>query len=247
LNFSSIKVVWGKELKSYFNSPIAYIIASLFIALSGLSFALSITGRFPEASLRGFLFGPIGPIGAFFLVILIAPALTMRLFSEEQKLGTLELLLTAPIRDLEIVLGKFFAALTLLTSMFALTLYFPLLLIWFGDPDLLPIMTGYLSLFLMGAMAVSVGLFSSSLTSNQIVSAVLSSSLLLLLWLSNVTSALGDGDLPWAGLVRFLAMSEHVRDMAYGVLDSRDIVYFISLTAFFLFLTVRAVETRRWK
>jgi ABC-2 type transport system permease protein len=247
LNFSSIKVVWGKELKSYFNSPIAYIIASLFIALSGLSFALSITGRFPEASLRGFLFGPIGPIGAFFLVILIAPALTMRLFSEEQKLGTLELLLTAPIRDLEIVLGKFFAALTLLTSMFALTLYFPLLLIWFGDPDLLPIMTGYLSLFLMGAMAISVGLFSSSLTSNQIVSAVLSSSLLLLLWLSNITSALGDGDLPWAGLVRFLAMSEHVRDMAYGVLDSRDIVYFISLTAFFLFLTVRAVETRRWK
>ena len=247
MNFSSIKVVWGKELKSYFNSPIAYIIASLFIALSGLSFALSITGRFPEASLRGFLFGPIGPMGAFFLVILIAPALTMRLFSEEQKLGTLELLLTAPIRDLEIVLGKFFAALTLLTSMFALTLYFPLLLIWFGDPDLLPIMTGYLSLFLMGAMAISVGLFSSSLTSNQIVSAVLSSSLLLLLWLSNITSALGDGDLPWAGLVRFLAMSEHVRDMAYGVLDSRDIVYFISLTAFFLFLTVRAVETRRWK
>lgn len=247
MNFSSIKVVWGKELKSYINSPIAYIIASLFIALSGLSFALSITGRFPEASLRGFLFGPIGPMGAFFLVILIAPALTMRLFSEEQKLGTLELLLTAPIRDIEIVLGKFFAALTLLTSMFALTLYFPLLLIWFGDPDLLPIMTGYLSLFLMGAMAVSVGLFSSSLTSNQIVSAVLSSSLLLLLWLSNVTSALGDGDLPWAGLVRFLAMSEHVRDMAYGVLDSRDIVYFISLTAFFLFLTVRAVETRRWK
>jgi ABC-2 type transport system permease protein len=247
LNFSSIKVIWGKELKSYINSPIAYIIASLFIALSGLSFALSITGRFPEASLRGFLFGPIGPIGAFFLVILIAPALTMRLFSEEQKLGTLELLLTAPIRDIEIVLGKFLAALTLLTSMFALTLYFPLLLIWFGDPDLLPIMTGYLSLFLMGAMAVSVGLFSSSLTSNQIVSAVLSSSLLLLLWLSNVTSALGDGDLPWAGLVRFLAMSEHVRDMAYGVLDSRDIVYFISLTAFFLFLTVRAVETRRWK
>jgi ABC-2 type transport system permease protein len=247
LNFSSIKVIWGKELKSYINSPIAYIIASLFIALSGLSFALSITGRFPEASLRGFLFGPIGPMGAFFLVILIAPALTMRLFSEEQKLGTLELLLTAPIRDIEIVLGKFLAALTLLTSMFALTLYFPLLLIWFGDPDLLPIMTGYLSLFLMGAMAVSVGLFSSSLTSNQIVSAVLSSSLLLLLWLSNVTSALGDGDLPWAGLVRFLAMSEHVRDMAYGVLDSRDIVYFISLTAFFLFLTVRAVETRRWK
>lgn len=247
MNFSSIKVIWGKELKSYINSPIAYIIASLFIALSGLSFALSITGRFPEASLRGFLFGPIGPMGAFFLVILIAPALTMRLFSEEQKLGTLELLLTAPIRDIEIVLGKFLAALTLLTSMFALTLYFPLLLIWFGDPDLLPIMTGYLSLFLMGAMAVSVGLFSSSLTSNQIVSAVLSSSLLLLLWLSNVTSALGDGDLPWAGLVRFLAMSEHVRDMAYGVLDSRDIVYFISLTAFFLFLTVRAVETRRWK
>ena len=246
MSFFSIKVIWIKELKAYFNSPIAYIITALFLALSGLSFALSITGRFPEASMRGFLFGPIGPIGAFFLIVLIAPALTMRLFAEEQKLGTLELLLTAPLRDIEIVLGKFFAALSLLTVMFGLTLYFPLLLYWFGDPDLLPILTGYLGLFLMGAMGISVGLFSSSLTSNQIVSAVLSTATLLLLWLSNVTSTLGDGELPWASLVRFLAMSEHVRDMAYGVLDSRDIVYFISLTAFFLFLTVRAVETRRW-
>ena len=156
-------------------------------------------------------------------------------------------MLTAPLRDVEIVLGKFFAALSLLTVMFGLTLYFPLLLYWFGDPDLLPILTGYLGLFLMGAMGISVGLFSSSLTSNQIVSAVLATATLLLLWLSNVTSTLGDGELPWASLVRFLAMSEHVRDMAYGVLDSRDIVYFISITAFFLFLTVRAVETRRWK
>lgn len=247
MSFANVWTIWMKELRSYVNSPIAYVITALFLALSGLSFALSVTGRFPEASVRGFLFGPIGPIGAFFLVILIAPALTMRLFAEEQKLGTMELLLTAPLRDLEIVLGKFLSAATVLTGMFALTLYFPLLLVWFGDPDILPIFTGYLSLLLMGLMALAVGLLGSSLTSNQIVAAVFSLAVLLVLWLSSATAAFGDGAAPWGAFVSFLAISEHVRDMAFGVVDTRDIIYFLSITGFFLFLTVRAVETRRWR
>jgi ABC-2 type transport system permease protein len=244
MSLRNVQTIWGKELRSYFGSPIAYVIAAIFLALSGLSFALSVTGRFPEATVRGFLFGPTG---AFFLVILLAPILTMRLFAEEQKLGTMELLLTAPIRDIEIVLGKYLAALTILTGMFLLTIYFPLLLIWFGDPDVLPILTAYLALFFLGTASVAVGLLGSALTANQLVAAVFSMAVLLLLWLANVTASFGAPGAVWADIVQFLSLSEHVRDLSFGVIDTRDIIYFVSVSVFFLFLTVRAVETRRWR
>ena len=243
----TIRTIWLREVRSYVNSPNAWVIAAIFLALSGLSFALSVTGRYPEATIRGFLFGPIGPIGAFFLTILLAPALTMRLLAEEQKLGTIELLLTAPVRDIEIVLGKYLAALSILTGMYALTLYFPLLLFAFGSPDVIPLITGYLVLLLVGAVAVAVGLLGSALTANQIVAAVTSLAILLMLWLFNATAALGSPDDAWTDVVTFLALSEHIRDMAFGVFDTRDVVYFLSLVVFFLFLTVRAVETRRWR
>ena len=247
MNVRTIRTIWLRELRSYANSPNAWVIAAIFLGLTGLSFALSVTGRYPEATIRGFLFGPIGPIGAFFLTILIAPALTMRLLAEEQKLGTIELLLTAPVRDIEIVLGKYLSALTLLTGMYALTLYFPLLLFVFGSPDVVPLLTGYAVLFLVGAVAVAVGLLGSALTANQIVAAVFSLAILLVLWLFSSTAALGDPDHAWTDVVTFLSMSEHLRDMAFGVFDTRDVIYFFSLIIFFLFLTVRAVETRRWR
>ncbi len=247
MNVRTIRTIWLRELRTYANSPNAWVVAAIFLGLAGLSFALSVTGRYPEATIRGFLFGPIGPIGAFFLTILLAPALTMRLLAEEQKLGTLELLLTAPVRDIEIVFGKYLSALTIFTGMYALTLYFPLLLFVFGSPDLIPLITGYVVLFLVGAVAVSVGLLGSALTANQIVAAVFSLATLLVLWLFGATAALGDPDHTWTEVVTFLSMSDHIRDMSFGVLDTRDIIYFLSLVGFFLFLTVRAVETRRWR
>ena len=247
MNVRTLRTIWLRELRSYANSPNAWVIAAIFLGLTGLAFALSVTGRFPEATIRGFLFGPIGPIGAFFLTILLAPALTMRLLAEEQKLGTIELLLTAPVRDIEIVLGKYLSAFTILVGMYALTLYFPILLFWFGDPDLIPILTGYLALLLLGAVAVAVGLLGSALTANQIVAAVFSLAILLVLWLFNATAALGDADAAWTDVVTYLALGEHIRDLAFGVFDTRDIVYFLSLIVFFLFLSVRAVETRRWR
>ena len=244
MNLRVIRTIWFKELRSYFGSPTAYVIAAIFVGLTGFSFALSVEGRFPEATIRGFLFGPTG---AFFLVILIAPAITMRLFAEEQKLGTMELLLTAPVRDLEIVLGKFLSAFTILVGMFGLTLYFPLLLVWFGDPDILPIVTAYGGLVLLGAACAAVGLLGSSLTSNQIVAAVFSLALLLVLWLASFAATLGAPDTAWVEFVRFLSLNDHLRDLTFGVVDTRDIVYFASLTAFFLFITVRIVEMRRWR
>jgi len=208
VSFRNIRLIVGKEVRTYFSSPFAYVIAAIFLALSGLSFAFSVSGRFPEATIRGFLYGPTG---AYLVVLLLTPALTMRLLAEEQKLGTMELLLTAPIRDHEIVLGKFLAAFVILGSMFALTLYFPLLLFWFGDPDPLPILTAYLGLFLMGGAAVAVGLLGSSLTPNQIVAAVFSLAVLLLLWLANIAASFGDPSAAWVEVIRFLSLNEHLR------------------------------------
>ncbi len=244
MNLRSIQTVWAKEVRTYFGSPIAYVIAAIFVGLTGFSFALSVEGRFPEATVRGFLFGPTG---AFFLVILMTPALTMRLFAEEQKLGTMELLFTAPVRDTEVVLGKYLAAFTIMLGMFGLTLYFPLLLLWFGDPEILPMLTAYAGLVLLGAVSVAVGLLGSSFTANQIVAAVVSLALLLLLWLASFAATLGGPESAWVAFVRFLSLNDHLRDLTFGIIDSRDVVYFLSLTAFFLFITSRVVEMRRWR
>ena len=239
-----IQTIWAKEVRTYFGSPIAYVIAAVFVGLTGFAFALSVEGRFPEATIRGFLFGPTG---AFFLVILMTPALTMRLLAEEQKLGTMELLLTAPIRDTEIVLGKFLSAFTIMLGMFSLTLYFPLLLILFGDPEVLPILTAYAGLIMLGGAAVAIGLLGSSLTANQVVAAVVSLALLLLLWLASFVATLGSAESAWVDFLRFLSLNDHLRDLTFGIVDSRDVVYFISLTAFFLFIASRVVEMRRWR
>ncbi|MBI4328778.1 MAG: ABC transporter permease subunit [Chloroflexi bacterium] len=221
----------------------AYIVMAVFLAFSGFFFASSMSQPFPEATVRGFLFP-----GALAL-LLLAPVLTMRLLAEEQKMGTLELLLTAPVRDSEIVLGKFLASFIMVAVTLALTLYFPFLLFLFGgDPDLVPILTGYLVLLLVGAMAVSVGIFGSALTSNQIVAAVLSTGLLMVLWLANLTSNLAGGsEIAWKTAVDYLAISGHMQDLAFGILNTTDLVYFVTVIAFFLFVTIRVLETRRWR
>ncbi|MBI4496279.1 MAG: ABC transporter permease subunit [Chloroflexi bacterium] len=229
-----------KEVVGYFTSPMAYVVAAVFLVLSGLFFARYVSSA-QIASLRGF-FQP-----ASFLMILLAPVLTMRLLAEEQKLGTLELLLTAPVRDVEVVLGKFLASLAILAVMLVLTLYYPLLLFWFGDPDPGPLLTGYLSLLLLGASALAVGLLASSLTSNQIVAAVLGLGILLLFWLLGLSASMVE-NLP---LVRdaliYISLGGHLTDLVNGVIDTKDLVYYLSFAAVALFLTVRSLETRRWR
>lgn len=230
-----------KEIVSYFTSPMAYIIAAVFLALSGLFFATYVNSA-QIASLSGF-FQP-----ASFIIILLAPVLTMRLFAEEQKLGTLELLLTAPVRDVEVVAGKFIAALTILLGMLALTLYYPLLLFWFGDPDFGPIASGYLALLLLGASALSVGLLASSLTSNQIVAAIVGLGILLGFWVIGLASQIVGGSYPLLrDLLNYLGLGSHFTDMVRGVIDTKSLVYYLSFSAAVLFLTVRSLETRRWR
>ncbi len=157
-----IGIISRKEVKSYLTSPMAYIVTAIFLLLTGAFFTMYLAAaNYLDTSIRGFL------NAGQFLILLFAAVLTMRLIAEEKKLGTWELLLTAPVRDTEIILGKFLGSLVVLTGMLALTLYYPLLLILFGDPDLGPIATSYLGLFLLGCAALAVGIFTSSLTSNQ--------------------------------------------------------------------------------
>ena len=228
-----------KESKIYFATPAAYIVGAMFLALTGIFFVFDVTAPFAEASVRGIV------DWASFFVIFLAPLLTMRLLSEEQKLGTLELLLTAPVRDWEVVIGKYIASLLVLLAILAVTLYYTLLLYVFGDPDTGPVLSGYLGLVLYGSAALAVGLLGSSLSANQIVAAVVGIAVLLMLSFANRVGDLVTGVA--AQVFNGLSMNEHIADFSRGVIDTTSVVFFLSLTAVFLFLTIRSLETRRWR
>ncbi len=234
----NIVAIAGKEIRGYLGAPSFYIIISLFLFISGYGFGWSPV-TFMESSIQGFL-----DWGQFFFLFL-GPALTVRLFAEEEKLGTLELLMTAPLRDLEIVLGKFIAALGILALMLFLTFFYPLLLYGFGHPDFGPLFSGYLGLFLLGAVFLSIGLFTSSLTSNQIVAFVMGSALILILWFIGLLEGMaGDQALR---IFQLISISTYFPAFSRGIIDSNAVIYYLSLVMVFLFLTLRSLESRRWR
>ena len=233
-----VAIAW-KETKAYFTSPMAYIVGAVFAAYTGVIFVFSVSGTFPEASIRDLV------TPATFFFVILAPALTMRLIAEEQKMGTLELLLTAPVRDYEVVIGKYLASLLILVSCLALTLYFVVLLYWYGDPDTGPVVSSYLGMLLYGAAALSVGLFTSSLSANQIVSAVIAIFILVFLGIIDLVSDLVSGI--GKEVLEQMSLTRHLEDFPKGVIATNDLIYFVSLVALFLFLAVRSLETRRWR
>ena len=235
---SSLAIAW-KEIQAYFTSPTAYIVALIFVGIVGFFFANSINTPFPEATTRGYV------VPTTFVLVFLAPALTMRLMAEEQKLGTFELLLTAPVRDWEVVLGKFIASMAFFLGTLSLTLYFVILLFWYGSPEIGPLWSAYLGLILYGATALSVGLLASSLTSNQIVAAVVGIGILFLLFFIDAGANRLEG-IP-ATLLNHIGLAFHFDDFSRGVIDLGNVVYFLSATLTFLFLTVRSLESRRWK
>ena len=226
-----------KEFKSYLSSPMAYIIIAIFLALSGFFFGSS-PATYNETSLSGFL------QNGSLLLLLLAALLTMRLLAEERKLGTIELLLTAPVRDSEIITGKFIGSLGIIVVMLLLTLYFPIMLTAFGDPDIGPMATGYLGLFLLGGAALAVGIFASSLTSNQIVAAVVAGGILFFLWFLGSAASYLPPSLE--EVIYYFSLSHYFPDFMRGIIDTRSIVYYISITVLFLFLAVRSLENSRW-
>ena len=236
----NIGIISRKELRSYLTSPIAYIVTAIYLALTGTFFTAYLAGtNYSDTSIRGFL------NASQFLILLFAAVLTMRLIAEERKLGTWELLLTAPVRDTEIILGKFMGSLAVLTGMLVLTLYYPILLIVFGDPDLGPIGTSYLGLFLLGGASLAVGIFASSLTSNQIVSAVVAGGILFALWFLGIAGSFAPGAL--GELLSYISLSQHFPDFVRGIVDTKAIVYYLSITAVFLYLAIRSIEIGRWR
>ncbi len=227
-----------RELMSYYKSFLFYAVTAAFLVITGYFFAVSVA--FSRSSQVSQVFPTI-----YTILLLIAPLLTMRLLSEEQRTGTIELVLTSPVRDSELVVGKFLAGLGLLVSMLLLTGFYPVLLALYGPPDRAGLIGGYLGGLLFGGAAIAIGLFTSSLTANQIVSAVLSFAILLVLWVIDALSSLFGGTL--GSVASYLAVYTHFTDMTQGVIDTKDVIYFLSVISAALFLTARSVETRRWR
>jgi gliding motility-associated transport system permease protein len=249
----------GKELQSYFVSPVAYVVLTVFMLLGGWFF-FALLRRFTEMvqfysmmqqvallrqlNLNATVMEPLLHNLGIVLVILV-PAITMRTFAEERRTGTYELLLTAPVRTGEIVAGKFIAAALFVVIMIALALIFPIVLVLFGNPEIGVMGSGYVALAFLAVCFVAVGLFTSSLTHNQIIAAISCFGILLLLYVISWPAEAGGGAIP--ELLRYLSLPHHFNNMVSGVIDTKDIVYFVSVMAIALFLTQRAVESARWR
>ena len=250
----------SREIRSYFVSPVAYVVLTGFLLLAGwfffnllarFSYMLQIYsgmqgrgGELERLNLNEFVISPLLHNLSVILVILI-PVITMRTFAEEKRLGTFELLLTSPLRVGEIVAGKFLGALAFVTLMLGLTGVYPILLLIYGDPESGIMLSGYIGLFLLAASFVSIGMLTSSLTENQIIAAVSCLVALLLLYVINWPA---DTSSPTLGAVlHYLSVTEHFGEFVKGVIDTRAVLYFLSLIAAALFLTHRSVESLRWR
>jgi len=253
-------LIFKKEFKSYFASPVAYVVITMFLILTGYFFynslALFSTISF-QATMNPMLAKQVGLLNITesvvrplfgnisIILLLMVPLLTMRLFSEEKKSGTIELLLTYPVTDMGILLGKFFACMAVFIIMIALTILYPLLVIVFGQPEIGPIITGYIGVFLVGASFVSLGIFASSLTENQIIAATVAFGLLLLFWMISFSASLAGQTL--GDILSYISLTAHLESFAKGVIDTTDIVYYLIFISLFLFLTLRILESKKWR
>lgn len=249
----------GKELRSYFVSPIAYVVITGFLLLGGwfffnllarFNFLLQIYSslRNPEAQVRlnlnEFVIAPLLHNLSVVLVILV-PVITMRSFAEEKRSGTYELLMTSPLSITEVVAGKFLGSVAFLMIMIGLTAIYPLILLAYGNPELGIIASGYLGLVLLAIAFATVGMLTSSFTENQIIAAVTCLVLLLLFYVIAWPAETAGPVL--GGVLKYLSLTEHFGEMVKGVIDTKDLVYFVSVILLSLFLTQRSVESVRWR
>jgi len=249
---NNILAIARKELSSYFASPIAYVVIGFFALMFGFFF-YSLLLYFDRQSLQAagqavnvneqFL-RPVF-LNATVIFLFVLPLVTMRTYSEEKRSGTIELLLTAPLTDLQIILGKFLGAMGLYAAMLAITLVHVGLLFVFGNPEWRPVVTTYLGLLLMGGCFISVGLLISSLTKNQIVAGMITFGVFLMLWVINwIASFMGPTT---QQVLNYLSITDHLDDFTKGIIDTKHLVYYVSFITFGLFLTARSVDTERWR
>jgi ABC-2 type transport system permease protein len=250
-------IMWRKELNSYFVSPIAYFLFTMFAVVSAFFFWIYLQGFVEygmEMQMRGRpmpmnlneqvvrpLLGTEGVIGLFLI-----PLITMRLFAEEKRSGTIELLATSPIRDSEVILGKWLAALTLYGCMLLLSALNFAFLFKYGNPDWKPLAIGYLGLLLQAGALLAIGTFISSLTKNQIIAGAVTFGICLLLW---IISSVGEFETAtWAQALSYMSVLTHYEEsFAKGVLDAKDTVFYLTVTFLGLFFTARSMESLRWR
>jgi len=233
-----ILLIAKRELSSYFASPIAYILGAVFFLISSHFFYV-ILSRANDSSMR-MVFGNI-----VIVLLFIAPLLTMKLFAEEKKMGTMELLRTSPLTPWQIVLGKYTAIIVVFLTLLATTLVYVAIVYWVGKPEWGIMLSGYLGMFLVGAAWLAAGLFTSTLSENQIISASLAFILLLLLWVLRWAEGLVEG---WMGkVISEVSILTHYTGFEKGVIDSSHVVYFLLFTFIFLFLSARRLEAERWR
>ncbi len=249
--------IYKRELKAYFVSPVAYVVLVIFLAVAGFFFAAIIMEFVMRSvSMQQYPYGPPEMtqlttwLGFWFTntavwMLFVLPLLSMRLFSEEKRQGTMELLFTYPIRDAATVLGKYLACVTVFLLMLLTTVVNVAILAKYGDPEFGPIFSAYLGLFLMGAAFLAIGTFVSSLTENQIVAAVGTFGALLLLWVLNwASSTAGPRLTRW---LEELSIIERYSDFSKGIIEIQDATYYVLFSVFFLFLTLRVLESKKWR
>ncbi len=249
--------VFKKELRLYFTSPVAYVVFTIFLLISGYFFSIyfaffslmSMQSAMNPALARDLNVteGILRPLFSIISVVMLflMPILTMRLFAEEKKTGTIELLLTYPVRDGEVLLGKYLAAVALYLVMLLFTALYPGVLAYFARLEWGPLLSGYLGLVLLGGAFLAIGVLASSLTENQIVAAIATFGILLISWVIGWSADFaGQG---WGKLLSRLSIQEHFDSFAKGVIDTKDVVYYLDFTVLALFLTLRSLESKRWR
>jgi len=237
---SNVMAVIRKELKGYFNSPIAYIFIIVFLTLSSWLF------------FRGFFLIGQADMRPFFslmpwIFLFFVPAVSMRLWAEERKLGTVEILMTLPLKDWEAVLGKFLAGLTLIGIALLLSISIPITVAYLGNPDPGPIVGGYVGTLLLGAAYLAIGLFASTLTENQIIAFIIGVVFCFIMLIVGEEIVLFSVPSFLAPIFRYIGLAAHFSSIGRGVIDSRDIIYYLSVISFFLYLSVHVVQSRRWR
>lgn len=252
----NVWTICRRELYSYFVSPIAWVLLTIFAFLSG-AFTYIITASFVRASLEGQMTGQSFPMNLNEQVIrplfsnvaviglFLIPLISMRLFAEEKRQGTIELLVTSPVHDVEIVLGKWLSAVIMYSALLLVLLADYSFLFIYGQPDWKPVVTGFLGVLLLGACLLSLGTFISTTTKNQIVAGAVGFALALLLWILDWTTSFGNS--PTVQVLSYASILSHLDSFARGVIDSKDVIYYLSMIFLGLFLTTRSLESLRWR
>lgn len=261
----NILAIFRRELSSYFVSPIAYAVIGVFLIISGVLFYYSTFGasgllvRVMQYRMQMMQGGGSGDVDVPFIIIqqlmsfaatvslFVVPMLTMGSYAEERKRGTMEMLMTSPITELQIVLGKFLTGLTIYALMMAPTLVYNLYIAKFSDPSY-PwriLWSSYLGIMLLGSVLIAIGLFISSLTENQIIAGVVTFAVALLLWIVNIIAS--DPSTTSGQILQYLSVIKHYEDFTRGLIDSTSLIFYVTLTVLALFLTLQSLSSMRWR